>query len=256
MTRGYEAATENQRKAGKPVTRPQPKGRGVPQVNADPLAVLHTLEPEEDERIKYRDSHRLTPVSKAFICECILTGYTNRQINALLRRKGFILEGENDLSDETLRRARSLPECALDLNQLTQQARQVGHNVISSLTLHWVELGTLAFQRLNELRDGTAPLEGMSAPVAISIVVNATRFLMNTYGLGLAERLQADADAARSQDRGVRTIPGGTVPIPPAEQLTAYCEAILAASYERCRLNAAQEMGLTLEECPLPPWNA
>ena len=256
MPKGHEAVTQNQRQAGKPPTLPQPQGRGAPRIQADPLAVLHTPEPKEDERIRDRDTHRLTPVSKAFVCQCILAGCSNTQVNLLLRRKGFILEAEADLSDETLRRVRGRKECALDPEQLSLEARQVGHNSVSTFTLYWAELGTEAFERLRVLLAGGAAGEGMSASEALRVAVNATRFILGVYAAGLPARIRAEVEAALAGAEGGKAVTGVPVPLPPAEQMAEYVEVILASAYERCRAAAAQECGMTLEEYPLPAWVA
>ena len=89
---------------------------------------------------------KLSSQAKSVIMICIAIGRTNRQINAELRKQGYIPSNDS-ISDNALTRYRK-SKALLDQNILTDEARQVTRGYISEMLLGRVELGRAAMDAL------------------------------------------------------------------------------------------------------------
>ena len=221
--------------------------RLVNRTKLDPLGMLKTPTAAEQDRILERDSRRITEVARAFIIECIICGCSDAQINTLLRHKGYILPGQSDLSRRTLIRVRGLKEAALDPEMLTQEARQVGHNIVSSWIVRWAELGDTAFDALEAMYKSEEPIEMCSPSDCLNLAVNATKVLVGIFGAGLPERLRAELESNMSAS--ITPGEGAEVRLPPKDKILGYIEAVVVGAYEKARLTteAMDDQELLLE---------
>lgn len=178
-----------------------PEDRKPPDVLSAPDAKAH-------EKIKKQGTWKVTALARAFIIQCVLTGYTNAQINALLRDKKFLATSQSDLPDETLHKIRDTQDCAIDLARLTLEARQVGHNRISQTIIQWAEVQDAAFDMLlrnKELtpKKGTLgyglkpPTMGELSSLAfnaskIILEILASKIILEILASGLAEQLEEE----------------------------------------------------------------
>lgn len=159
-----------------------------------PDFLRHEPPPEPEDRVINRRTHRITPVSRVFIIQLINTGYTNRQINAILRQRMYILEDEPDLSVDCLGEIRALDDCQLDVDMLSHEANQVTYAHIGKFLIQWAELGDAACRRLLGRGSFGDDFEHLSVGECLLVAKTATGFLMDTFGLGLGERIKAEFD--------------------------------------------------------------
>ena len=165
-----------------------PKDQELPEV-------LHPGPPSEPkDRIRNRRTYRVTPVARVFIIQLINTGYSNRQINAILRQRMYILQDEPDLSVDCLGEIRALDECQLDVDMLSREANQVAYRHIGKFVIYWAELGDAACRRLLGRGSFGDDFEHLSVGECLMVAKTATGLLMDTFGLGLGERIKAEFD--------------------------------------------------------------
>ncbi len=155
--------------------------------------------PEPEERVINRRTHRITPGSRVFIIQLINTGYTNRQINAILRQRMYILPEEPDLSVDCLGEIRALDDCQLDVDMLSREATQVSCHHIGKFLIQWAELGDAACSRLLGGGRFGDSFEHLSVGECLMVAKTATGFLMDTFGVGLGERIKAEFDEVLAQ---------------------------------------------------------
>lgn len=158
--------------------------------------------PESEERVINRRTHRITPGSRVFIIQLINTGYSNKQINAILRQRMYILQDEPDLSVDCLGEIRALDDCHLDVDMLSREAVQVGYRHIGKFLIQWAELGDAACSRLLGGGRFGNDFEHLSVGECLMVAKTATGFLMDTFGVGLGERIKAEFDEALAQQDG------------------------------------------------------
>lgn len=213
--------------------------------------VLHDLPPKPKERVKNRQTHRVTPRAKAFIIQCVLSGYTNGQINKLLRTKQFIMDAEPDLSHDTLCKIRKSEDCLLDPELLTREARQVGHAHLSKLVVGWVEISDQVFERL--LYGGTfgANFEHLSVAECTTLLVRATRFFLDVFGVGLGEWLRADREGENEKVEDPTQVydpscPGAML----GDNLGEYVRTMASATLDRALREYATRGGVEESELP------
>lgn len=167
-----------------------------------PDFLRHEPLPEPEDRVINRRTHRITPVSRVFIIQLINTGYTNRQINAILRQRMYILPDEPDLSVDCLGEIRALDDCQLDVDILSREAVQVAYAHIGKFLIQWAELGDAACSRLLGRGSFGNDFEHLSVSECLIVAKTATGFLMDTFGLGLGERIKAELDDALAKQAG------------------------------------------------------
>ena len=188
--------------------------------------LLHPGDAPVDRKVRPADTHRLTPESRAYIVTYVIAGYSDREINALLRKSGMIWPGEPDLSRSTLWRIRQSDDCLLDPELLTPEARQVGHNILSEIVVDMTELCRKSLGRLLRRENFGFAYDRINMSDNLTAVRLATDFLFNTFALGLPERLQKELeqDGATPQGESLSSMT--------PEQLCRYFEGIMAASYQ------------------------
>lgn len=177
-------------------------------------------------RIRPLETHRVTPEAYAFIVTYILAGYSNGEISLLLRERGFILEGEQDLSHRTFRRIRVSDDCLLSVEMLTHEARQVGHNILSEFTLNWARLGKAAFSRMLDGVDYGYSYPKVSLHEDMMAAAKATDFLFATFADGLPARLRQELEVEAEE-------PAQDVKTKNADQLAQYLEGVMSVSFTR-----------------------
>lgn len=191
--------------------------------------VLHEPVAYQDDRIRNNRMRRITPAARVFIVQCINTGYSNSQVNTLLRRKQFIMGEEPDVSDDTLLRIRKSDNCLLDIALMTKEIRQIGHNHVGKFIQGWSELGDVVLDRLLGKGDFGDNFEQVSVAECNTVLMNATKVIMDTFAVDLGDRLRKEieepehpseeADAANKQGK--------------IENLAGYLQATAAAALRR-----------------------
>ena len=217
----------------------------VDPADAEKPSVLSEPNARKGDRLKNRQTHRVTPVAKVFIIQCILSGYNNQQINKLLRTKQFIMAGEPDLSHDTLAKIRQLDDCLLDVDLLTREARQVGHNHVGKFIMGWAELGDEAFDRLMGEGDFGDSFERLTVGECASVLSYATKVIMDTFAVGLGEKLRAELE-----EPAVTPEAGADKP-DKIKNLAEYLQAMASTSLERAlRIIDAEQAAMNQELDP------
>lgn len=197
----------------------------------------------EGIRTPVRGGHRLTDVSRLFVVECINSGYTDRQIDDLLRRKKFLGPKDPPLSRQTMNNIRNSDECALDISLLTLEARQAGHNRISRAVLYWAEIMEEAYACLmGEKSPMGRTLKPMTAAECNGLIMNATKVIMATFAADIAKRLRDELEAAATEN----TVSSDTRPAP--EVMADYVDNIMADVLSRHLLELGRAKQQALEE--------
>lgn len=168
-----------------------------------PDSLRHGPPPEPEDRIQNRRTYRITPVSRVFIIKLINTGYSNKQINAILQQRMYILEDEPDLSVDCLGEIRALDDCKLDVEPLSDEVCQVAYAHIGKFLIHWAELGDAAIDRLLNGGDFGDDFEHLSVGECLMVAMTATGLLMDTFGAGLGERIKAQLEDVMTEQVAV-----------------------------------------------------
>lgn len=195
--------------------------------NEPPIqGVLHTPNVPVGARVRPQETHRVTPEAYSFIVAYVLEGYGNGEINRLLRDRGFILDGEADLSHRTFQRIRASDDCRMNVDMLTSEARQVGHNVLSEFTLNWARLGRAAFGRMLDGVNYGYEYKRVSLHEDMMVAAKATEFLSDTFAEGLPTRLRQELESEVEA-------PAQDVTTMSPDQMGEYLEGVMATAYTR-----------------------
>lgn len=191
-----------------------------------PQDVLHAPDIPVGARVRPLETHRVTPEAYAVIVAYVIAGHSNGEINQLLRDRGFVRDGEPDLSHRTFQRIRASEDCRLSVDLLTTEARQVGHNVLSEFTLNWARPGKAAFGRMLDGVNYGYSYSRVSLHEDMMVAAKATDFLSETFAEGLPARLRKELE-------GEAETPPQDVAAMNADQLAEYLEGVMEATYTR-----------------------